>query len=318
MDMVSLYYFTEVAKDLNITRTASRLFLSQQTLSNHIHRLEEYYNVQLLYRKPTLSLTMAGEFVLGFAEVINKEHTNLKDILSDIERQERGVLRFGASAMRLNLCLPPILPVFSARYPNVEIRITDTITSRLVPLVLNGTLDFAVTLNLEESPRIINHQLMDDQVYLCVSDSLLQTYYGSETQALKEEALQGARVERFAKLPFCIFDNRMGRQINQCFEAANITPKTYITSTYTQIGTTVCFQRLAACFASQMSLANQRSDIPPDINIFPLYYKDSPVVQRLSLVRLKDRYLSHYSKYFLELLGQYFVDVEHVHLDRIV
>lgn len=318
MDMISLYYFSEAAKDLNITRTASRLFISQQTLSNHIRRLEEFYKVQLFYRKPSLSLTLAGEFVLGFAEVISKEHTNLRDILSDIEKQERGVLRFGASAMRLNLCLPPILPVFSARYPNVEIRITDTITSRLVPLVLNGTLDFAVTLNVEESPKIINHQLMDDQVYLCVSDSLLETYYGQETQALKEQALQGARVEQFSKLPFCIFDNRMGRQINQCFETANMTPKTYITSTYTQIGTTVCFQRLAACFASQMSLANQINDIPPDINIFPLYYKDRPVVQQLSLVRLKDRYLSHYSKYFLELLGNYFVDIEHVHLDRAV
>lgn len=318
MDMISLYYFTEVAKDLNITRTASRLFISQQTLSNHIHRLEEFYNVRLFYRKPSLSLTQAGEFVLGFAEVINKEHSNLKDILSDIERQERGALRFGASAMRLNLCLPSVLPAFSARYPNVEIRITDTITSRLVPLVMNGTLDFAITLNLEESPRIIKHQLMDDQVYLCVSDSLLQTYYGPETQALKEEALHGARVEQFAKLPFCIFDNRMGRQINQCFEAANMKPKTYITSTYTQIGTTVCFQRLAACFASQMSLANQIDVIPPDINIFPLYYKDDPVVQQLSLIRLKDRYLSHYSKYFLELLGNYFVDIEHVHLDRVV
>ena len=318
MDMVSLYYFSEVAKDLNITRTANRLFISQQTLSNHIHRLEEFYNVQLLHRKPSLSLTLAGEFVLGFAEVMNKEHTNLKDILSDIERQERGVLRFGASAMRLNLCLPPILPLFSARYPNVEIRTTDTITSHLEPLVMNGSLDFAITLNGDEYPKILTHHLMDDQVYLCVADSLLQTYYGPEAQRLKEAASHGAHVEQFSQLPFCIFDNRMGRQVNQCFEAANITPKTYITSTYTQIGTTVCFQRLAACFASQMSLANQISDIPPDINIFPLYDKDRPVVQRLSLIRLKDRYLSHYSKYFLELLDRYFVDVEHTHLNRLV
>ena len=316
MDMISLYYFSEVSKDLNITHTASRLFISQQTLSNHIHRLEEYYNVQLLYRKPTLSLTLAGEFVLAFADIINKEHTNLKDILSDIERQERGVLRFGASAMRLNLCLPAVLPDFSARYPNVEIRITDTITSKLEPLVMNGSLDFAITLNGEEYPKVLSNQLMDDQVYLCVSDTLLQTYYASEREELKERAIHGAYVEQFAKLPFCIFDNRMGRQINQCFEAANLTPRTYITSTYTQIGTTVCFQRLAACFASQMSLANQLDNIPPDINIFPLYYKGKPVVQRLCLIRLKDRYLSHYSKYFLDLLGQYFVDVEHVHLDR--
>ena len=41
MDLVSLYYFQELSKDLNMTRTAQRLYISQQTLSNHIHRLDE-------------------------------------------------------------------------------------------------------------------------------------------------------------------------------------------------------------------------------------------------------------------------------------
>ena len=115
MDLTSLYYFSELAKDLHMTRTANRLFISQQTLSNHIQRLEDYYGTKLLHRKPALSLTTAGEFVLGFAEVIKKEEVNLKDILSDVAQQERGVLRFGASSLRLNTCLPAILPQFSAR-----------------------------------------------------------------------------------------------------------------------------------------------------------------------------------------------------------
>ena len=316
MDLISLYYFSELAKDLHMTRTANRLFISQQTLSNHIQRLEDYYGTKLFHRKPALSLTTAGEFVLGFAGVVNKEQVNLKDILSDIAQQERGVLRFGASALRLNMCLPAILPQFSARYPNVELRITDTVTAQLEPLVLDGSLDFAVTLNGEEHPRLVTQLLMDDQVYLCVADSLLKRCYGDEAENLKKRASGGADVKDFAKLPFCIFNNRMGRQINQCFEAANIVPRAYITSTYTQVGTTVCFQRLAACFISQMSLVSQQKEIPEDINIFPLHYKGQPLTQRLSLIRMKDRYLSHYSKFFLDLLFQYFSNVERVHMGR--
>ncbi len=316
MDLISLYYFSELAKDLHMTRTANRLFISQQTLSNHIQRLEDYYGAKLLHRKPSLSLTTAGEFVLGFADVVNKEEVNLKDILSDIAQQERGILRFGASALRLNMCLPAILPEFSARYPNVELRITDTVTARLEPLVLDGTLDFAVTLNGEEHPKLVNHHLMDDQVYLCVADSLLQKYYREAAQPLKEKAIQGVDVKDFSELPFCIFENRMGRQINQCFDAANVVPRTYMTSTYTQVGTTVCFQRLAACFISQMSLVSQQNEIPADLNIFPLYYKGQPLTQRLSLIRMKDRYLSHYSKFFLDQLFQYFNGVERAHLHR--
>ena len=42
MDTLALYYFSELAKDLHITRTAkSQPFISQQTLSNHIMRLSE-------------------------------------------------------------------------------------------------------------------------------------------------------------------------------------------------------------------------------------------------------------------------------------
>ena len=117
MDLISLYYFTELAKDLHMTRTASRLFISQQTLSNHIQRLERYYQVSLFHRKPALSLTTAGEFVLAFAEDVLKEHANLKDILSDLERQERGVLRFGASTLRLGMCLPAVLPPAGTVHP---------------------------------------------------------------------------------------------------------------------------------------------------------------------------------------------------------
>lgn len=318
MDLTSLYYFSELAKDLHMTRTANRLFISQQTLSNHIQRLEDYYGTKLLYRKPSLSLTTAGEFVLGFASVVSKEEINLKDILSDIAQQERGVLRFGASSLRLNMCLPAILPQFSSRYPNVDIRITDAVTKQLEPLVLDGSLDFAITLNDEEYPKLVTHHLMDDQVYLCVADSLLQRHYGETAAALKEQALHGTDVREFSRLPFCIFNNRMGRQINQCFEAANIIPRAYITSTYTQIGTTACFQRLAACFISQMSLVSQQKDIPSDINISPLHYKGQPLTQRLSLIRMKDRYLSHYSKFFLELMFQYFDGVEHIRLNQIV
>ncbi|MCI8688146.1 MAG: LysR family transcriptional regulator [Lawsonibacter sp.] len=318
MDLISLYYFSELAKDLHMTRTANRLFISQQTLSNHIQRLEDYYGTKLFYRKPSLSLTTAGEFVLSFARVVNKEQVNLKDILSDIAHQERGVLRFGASNLRLNMCLPAILPQFSARYPHVDIRITDAVTKQLEPLVLNDSLDFAITLNGEDHPRLVSHQLMDDQVYLCVADTLLQSYYGVEAQILKEKAIRGAEVKDFARLPFCVFNNRAGRQINQCFEAANITPRAYITSTYTRIGTIACFQRLAACFISQMSLVSQGDKIPADLNIFPLHYKGQPLTQRLSLIRMKDRYLSHYSKFFLDQLFQYFSGVESIHMERMV
>lgn len=318
MDITSLYYFSELAKDLHMTRTASRLFISQQTLSNHIQRLEEHYGTQLLTRKPTMSLTCAGEFVLGFANLINKESANLTDILSDIERQERGVIKFGASPLRINACLPNVLSAFSERYPNVELRVTDAISSKLEPLVLSGELDFAVVLLGEPHSSLVDMPLMNEQVYLCVSDSLLNKYYPNEAALIKKKSIAGAQAVDFSRLPFCIQSSRLGLQIKECFDEKGITPKTYISSSDTQISTSLCFKGLAACFVTQMRLIVHSAEIPADINIFPVIYRDRLLTQRLSLIRRKDRYLTHYSKLFLDLVFEYFSKIDQIKLERAV
>ena len=316
MDIISLYYFSELAKDMRITHTANRLFVTQQTLSNHLARLEEYYGTQLMYRKPTLSLTTAGEFVLSFADIVSKEHINLKDILSDVERQERGTLRFGASPLRVNTCLPHILPEFTKRYPQVELHITDAMSAQLEPMVLSGELDFAAVLSAKPDPELVSDQLMRDPVYLCVSDALLRQYYGDEAETLRARAIHGADVADFAKLPFCLHTNRLGTRINECFLERGIAPNAYVTTSDTLISLSLCIERLAACFATHMRLFNQKERIPDDMNIFPLYVHGEPLTQTLTLIRRKDRYLAHYSKLFLDLLFRYFSDVEHIQMER--
>ena len=318
MELVSLYYFSELSKDLHMTRTAERLFISQQTLSNHIARLESYYGTALLYRKPALSLTPAGEYVLSSARNILNEEANLKAILSDIEQQQRGVLRFGASTLRMNTSLPHILPRFSERFPLVEIRLKDTISSELTQLLLDGDLDLALTVSHKSDPRLVEEHVMDDHVYLCVADSLLEKYYADQAGALKARAAHGANIGDFSNIPFCLLENRIGEKIYEYFTEARITPNAYITSTYTHICASICFERLAAAFIPHVYLAEQRRDIPKDINIFPLYLNGKPVIQHVNLVRLRERYLPRPIRYFQDLLSGYLRAVEQVHLDRVV
>ena len=304
MDITSLYYFSEVAKDLHITKTAKRLYISQQTLSNHIQRLEEQLGAQLLNRKPRLSLTYAGEFVLGFADVVLREQTNLTDILSDIEQNERGVIRFGASHMRMDI-LAFIFPAFSARYPNVELRLTSVVSEKLEPLVSNDELDFAIVVSDKSDSNLLQEALMQDQIYLCVADPLLRSCYGEEAEEIKARSIRGARIGDFSKLPFCMFTNTMGHRIRRCFEEANVAPKVVLTSSLTQISTTIGLQGSLAFFSTLSNLAGRLDEIPEDMNIFPLLYRDEPMYLQVSLLRHRQRYLTHFSKYFLELISNY-------------
>jgi len=318
MDFDSLYYFQELAKDLHMTRTANRLFISQQTLSNHILRLEKYYGTPLFYRKPKLALTSAGELVLNFAKLTAKEHNNLKDILSDLAEQERSLLRIGASLPRAIFFMPKILPEFYKRYPNVDVRFIEAVSSELEPMVINEKLNFAVILTGEPYDSLISHHLLCDQVYLCVSDHLLKKHYGEQTAALKEKARHGASVEDFSRLPFCMTTNRLGDAIQHCFEAAGCKPNVYFTVTYSHLMIPFCVQSLSACFMTQMSLWGLWEQLPDDINVFPLNFQNEPMVQKLSLIRLKERHLSAFAKGFLEILFHFFSDIQHTQTTRIV
>ena len=68
MSYQSMKYYLTVCHEMNITRAAKKLYLTQQTLSEHISRLEKEYGVKLFTREPQLQLTYAGEQMRILAE----------------------------------------------------------------------------------------------------------------------------------------------------------------------------------------------------------------------------------------------------------
>ncbi len=305
MDLVSLYYFRELAKDLNMTKTATRLYISQQTLSNHIHRLEQYYDTPLFYRKPNLSLTCAGEFVLAFAQVVEKEEVNLRDILSDIEHQERGALRVGASMARGVQFLPRILPKFYRRYPQVELRFVDSLSQRLEAMLSNGELDFAVVLSDTYRPDLVSHDLCKDPIYLCVPEDLFRKHYSpQEVKEIKARSAQGANIRDFTRLPFALMTNRLGNRMQEYFLREQVSLTAPFTGPSTSQILPLCATGVVACYCSHLSLVASGDMLSGRVNVFPLLDQGQPIVQRLSLLRHRQRYLTHFSKFFMELLLQ--------------
>ena len=55
INFLNLEYFLAAAEELNITRAAKRLYISQQSLSNHISNLEKEFDVQLFNRTTPLT-----------------------------------------------------------------------------------------------------------------------------------------------------------------------------------------------------------------------------------------------------------------------
>lgn len=318
MDSTSLYYFRELSKDLNMHRTAERIFVSQQTISNHILKLEEELGCRLYERKPGLTLTDAGREVLGFVDEMTLQQDNLKNTLADINNEEKGSICFGASMLRLGSCLPAVMPAFHARYPKVEMKLKDRMERELEALVRAGEVDLGIIVEVTDEKDLIVEPMLDDQVYVCVPDRLLREVYGEkDADRIRCRCAHGTDLRDLEKLPFCLLENRLGMEIQKCFDEAGYEPEVCMTSSFMQIAASVGFSGIAAFFTTQVAIGSRGNDIPADLNIFPLYQHGKPLYHRIYMIRRDKRYLPAFTRYFAELLKDHYREVARQHAERV-
>ena len=309
METTSLYYFSELAKDLNMTHTASRLYISQQTLSNHIIRLEEQLGTKLFERKPTLRLTSSGEVVLQFANMVNRGYANLQDMLAEIEHEERGAISFGASFFQLHLIIPQILPLFTEKFPKVQMRLSSMNSSHLEQSLLSGDIDLALVSDLKENPLIASERIFEDIAYLCVRKSLLEQYYGENADKIIQRSSEHLQLADFSSLPFCPLQTRVGNRITEGFSDAHFQPKCYMRTTDVLIVLDAFCTQPMAGFSTHSVLVRYKKRLPEDLLIFPYEYKGKTLKSSFYLCHHKERYLADYAVCFSELVRSFFTRI---------
>ena len=80
----------------------------------------------------------------------------------------------------------------------------------------------------------------------------------------------------------------------------------------------LCAMGVTACFATHMALLSHLDQLGTGVNIFPRLEGNGPMTQSLSLLRHRQRYLTHFSKYFMELLFETTARMEQVQIAHIV
>lgn len=139
MDVRQLRHFVAVAETLHFGRAADRLGMTQPPLSQSILALERELGAALFLRtKRRVDLTALGEQWLGPV----REALGRLDGLSDTARRLRDgttgtfALSFVSTA-DYNL-LPSLVQRYAARYPDVEIRLTEATSDLQIAALLDG------------------------------------------------------------------------------------------------------------------------------------------------------------------------------------
>lgn len=153
----NLYFiFYTVAKYGNITKAAEELFVSQPSVTQSIKALESQIGATLFIRtKKGVTLTEEARVLYKFVEEGINYIQNGEKKFQELMNLQEGTLKIGASTTVTQHVLLPYIQKFKNLYPNISISITNHLTSDLVNLLRNGTVDIlALNLPTKDAPDL--------------------------------------------------------------------------------------------------------------------------------------------------------------------
>ena len=172
MNLLTLYYFVELARELHVTNTAQKLYISQQNLSQHIQRLEQYYGVSLFHRKPKLALTYEGEQLYAVAvKILAEEHEFVKPP-GRIYRPTASQPEVRDPTYRGRDLPSQHPPTVYEKWPNISIELCDKSSSEMEEMLCNGELDLFIGVMYQDNPKLDSTPLLNDHIYMVCSDHL--------------------------------------------------------------------------------------------------------------------------------------------------
>lgn len=162
------FTFLTVCKEMNYTRAAEKLNISQPAVSQHIQYMEDYYGVRLFrFIGKKLILTDAGRLLQRSLTALRNNEIYLKEQLSFIT-DKKQTLRFGATLTVGDFMIARPLSAFLAKHKGADISVTVANTKELLQKLDSGEIDFAI-LEGDYPKTLYNHQpyIIDNFILIC-------------------------------------------------------------------------------------------------------------------------------------------------------
>lgn len=291
MNNNSLSAFLAVIEEMSFTKAAQKLYITQQSLSGHIKRIEETYGVRLFDRKPRLRLTPEGEAMAFYARQMLRAERNLTDRFADISRSAGGYLDIGMSQQRSGAFFEGFWMRFHPAYPNIDVRLTAENTQRLLRALTQGEINLMVGLNVAQAPRLEIEQLTTETMRCVVSKRLMKRVFPENYEAILSYASKkGMPLDALAKLPLMVMPegNRLRITMDSMFQRAGVMPHIVLESSQQDLSLRIALKGEAACAISPIVLYSyyrEKGRLPKDAYSFR---PEGALENRVSLVSRTD------------------------------
>lgn len=155
LELRHLRYFREVADGLHFGRAASRLGVTQPTLSVQIRQLEGIVGARLFDRHTRqVHLTEAGRTFDDAARRLLRDVDLALDATRQAQAGQVGVLRVGFGPTLMLSTLGQVVRTYRQRHPGVRVDLRELPTSEQITALVRGDLDVGFVRGAEADPRL--------------------------------------------------------------------------------------------------------------------------------------------------------------------
>ena len=217
MNLKNIEYFLVLAEELNFTKAAERIYISQQALSSMVQRMEEEYGIKLLERKPTLRLTAAGEALTFYGRQMLDKEKQLMMTLADISKQCSATLRLGISRLRSSAYFGDIWQTFHQKHANISFELVDGRSNKFEKLLRDGKISMYIGVDVTEGIHEQIVELVQEKSAIYMSLEFLKGYYPDDwRQKFEHFRDDGISIAEISEMPFILqrSGNRMRESLN--------------------------------------------------------------------------------------------------------
>lgn len=305
INFLNLEYFLVAAEELNFTKAAKKLFISQQSLSSHISKLESDLDVQLFNRTAPLTLTPEGKsLVKNVVKILDLKKQSMKE-LSDIKDFKRGDLYIGISHTRGRVFLPEILPDYGEKFPNIRLHLLEGNSKELDVALFNGDVDLIVGMLPFNVENVETVSLCNEEVLMIVPDNILMKYFPDNYEKIKTKLEKVVDITLLKDCPFLMLNarNRVRIIADEMFKQKQIKPNIILETESIETVLALSVKGMGITFYPKTLMNNKdlifdRNSLE-GANIYHLQYNNTHGT--LAIGYQKNRYISQAVKEFIKL-----------------
>lgn len=298
-----LLYIKTIADEKSMTRAAQKLYVTQPSLSHCVMTIEKQLGTPLFRRTSAgLLLTFAGEKYYRMACEVLRVYSAFESEIAEESELARGRITIGITNYLATDMLPRMLPAFHRKHPGIELRVAEETTGEMEKSLMSGRLDFAI-MHTGQGDGVWNnpalrYEIISRDPFLIAAPP--DTPYAAKAKQRAGDPFPTLDPALLSGEPFLLVKH--GQRIRQITDrvlaAAGVTPRIVLSSRNYEM-----LRRLAAGGMGYTLVPRQYAGILGGDEYQPQYFmipEKYEAYWELSVVTLKDTYLSKAARAFLE------------------